>query len=258
MWSSLRIALLCLFLTGACHQDWLDNPPPPDATEQFEYFPLQIGHWVAYRVDSVLFDYPETAGGARDSISLHLLEVMSDTFTDLNGQLNYRIDCYEKKQAADPWIYKRSDVAWRNKQQAVRTDANQRFLKLVFPMREQTEWDGNRWINPDLEIEVLGERVKPFSGWIYRADSIHFSGFAGGLQFDSLLAVTETQMESAIEYRRSKAVYAKHVGLVFKTQWILDAQYCNQNPAPADCLTKPWIQKAEKGYMLTMWITDHR
>jgi hypothetical protein len=257
MSSFLRGALLCLLMAGACHQDWLDYPPPPDAVDQLDYFPLHQGNWVAYRVDSVLFDYPETPGGVRDTVSLYVLEVVSDSFTDLTGQTGFRIDCYEKKHASDPWTLKRSDAAWRTGTQAVRTDANQRFLKLVFPMQERTEWDGNRWINPEQDIEVLGESLKPFGGWRYRADSIHFSGLARDMYFDSLLAVTETQTESAIEFRRSKAIYAKNVGLVYKEQWILDSQYCNQSPSPSDCLTKPWTRKAEKGYIVTMWVTDH-
>jgi hypothetical protein len=37
---------------------------------------------------------------------------------------------------------------------------------------------------------------------------------------------------------------------VKREQWILDSQYCNQTPAPADCATRPWELKAEKGYIL--------
>jgi hypothetical protein len=62
---------------------------------------------------------------------------------------------------------------------------------------------------------------------------------------------------NAIERRLSRVKYAKHIGVVYRELWILDSQYCNQIPAPADCLTKPWVEKAEKGYILRQVITGY-
>ena len=72
----------------------------------------------------------------------------------------------------------------------------------------------------------------------------------GDFSFDSTLIITEANYTDLIERRYSRAWYAKHVGLVQREQWILDSQYCAQTPTPADCQTRPWDLKAEKGYIL--------
>jgi hypothetical protein len=92
--------------------------------------------------------------------------------------------------------------------------------------------------------------MRPFINWGYEVDSIDIQAFVGPFSFDSTLLVTEADDSNIIEKRFSRARYAKHVGLVWREQWILDSQYCNQFPVPADCETLPWEQKAEKGYIL--------
>jgi hypothetical protein len=87
-------------------------------------------------------------------------------------------------------------------------------------------------------------------------DSIDVAASVGAFTFDSTLLVTEADETNIIERRLSQARYAKHVGLVWREQWILDSQYCNQTPPPADCDTRPWALKAEKGYILRQVVLE--
>lgn len=258
--SSFRL-LLTVSLAAVCcwNCSKLPEPPyaPPDPSEQYAYFPLEQGKFIEYTVDSIVYDF--AAGGAivRDSIRRLAREVVTDTLRDNTGQLLYRIERFERKSAAEPWQFAQNIFATRTSTQGIRTENNLRFLKLVFPFDRRSAWNGNLWIDPYREIEIAGERMQPFVNWRYEVDSLDIPAQIGAFAFDSVLAVTEVDEMNAIERRLSRVHYAKHIGVVFREQWILDSQYCNQIPPPADCLSKPWTEKAEKGYILRQIITAH-
>ena len=241
--------ILLIATTMACGQRETAPPVPDLAATQYAYFPLILGKYIVYAVDSVVYDFIP-GGILRDSSRTFVREVVADTLRDNTGQLVYALERYERRSSDAPWQLQAIRTAARTKQQAIATENNLRFLKLVFPMDRRSEWNGNVWIDPDLEVEVAGERMRLFSNWRYEVDSIDVKANIGPFSFDSVLVVTEADDTNIIEKRFSKARYAKGVGLVQREQWILDSQYCNRTPPPADCTTKPWRDKAEKGYIL--------
>ncbi len=98
--------------------------------------------------------------------------------------------------------------------------------------------------------------MRPFTNWHYEVDSIDIPSQIGAFAFDSVLVVTEADDNNVIERRFSRVKYAKHVGVVWREQLILDSQYCNQTPPPVDCVSKPWTEKAEKGYTLRQVVLE--
>lgn len=220
------------------------------AAEQYAYFPLQVGKYIDYQVDSVGYDFGPGGNTVRDSSSTLLREWVTDTLRDAAGQLLYTIERYERASADLPWELRDIGTASRSSSQAIRTENNLRFLKLIFPMDRRSEWDGLTWIDVTREIEIFGERMRPFSNWQFEVDSIDVSANVGTFTFDSTLVVTEADDNNIIERRFSRVRYAKNLGMVWREQRILDSQYCNQNPPPADCETRPWELKGERGYIL--------
>ena len=243
-----------VLLLAACSKRQTQEPIPID-NSQLEYFPLKYGHYVVYRVDSLVFD-PAPGGTARDSSSTFVKEMVGDSLLDNTGQWQWIIERYERKATAEPWVLKFVGSASRTNTQAVRTEQNLRFLKMLFPMDRRSAWDGNLWIDKNREIEIAGERMRPFINWEYAVDSIDVPATIGGFVFDSTLIITEANYTDVIERRFSRAWYAKHVGLVQREQWILDSQYCAQIPPPPDCQTRPWELKAEKGYILRQTVLE--
>ncbi len=248
---SLGIKVLFVFaiICQACSKRQIETTEPFDST-QYAYFPLAIGKYIVYQVDSIVFDFASGGGTILDSSRTFTKEIVADTFRDNIGQLSYLIERYERKDSSAPWIFSTAGSASISSAQAVRTEGNWRFLKLVFPMDRRSAWDGNIWIDKYREIEFAGERMRPFTNWAYEVDSMDVPALVGPFSFDSTLLVTEADDINVIERRLSRVRYAKHVGVVWREQWILDSQYCNQTPAPTDCETKPWELKAEKGYIL--------
>lgn len=246
---------LILLIFSACNERVILEPDPVDSS-QLEYFPLRTGKYIVYQVDSLIYDFVG-GGTVRDSFRLFVKEVVSDTLRDQTGLLNYTIERYERPDDTSEWVLKSISTAARTGTQAIRTEDNFRFLKLIFPLDRRSEWDGNRWIDQDREIEIAGERMRPFINWNYEVDSIDIQATIGAFTFDSTLFVTEADDKNIIERRLSQVRYAKHIGVVWREQWILDSQYCNQSPPPSDCETKPWDLKAEKGYILRQTIIGY-
>lgn len=250
------VHFVCIVLTISACGDRVTFQPADDTAEQYAYFPLETGKYIIYSVDSIVYDFAAGGGIVRDSSRTYVREVIGDTLRDQTGDLLYTIERFERSSDTDPWILTSIGTASRSAGQAIRTENNLRFLKLVFPMDRRSEWDGNIWIDQNREIEIAGERIRPFTNWHYEVDSIDIPAHIDAFAFDSTLLVTEADDINIIERRYSRVRYAKNIGMVWREQWILDSQYCNQIPPPADCETKPWEEKAEKGYILRQSILE--
>ena len=252
----IRTLFWCCLFFSACTKREIEPPEASDAAAQYPYFPLRVGQYAVYIVDSLVYDFGVAGGTTQLESSTIARETVTDTLRDNLGALVYKIERHERKNDSDPWELVAIKTASRTATQATYTENNLRFLKLIFPMNRRSEWNGNLWIDPEREIEVAGERMRLFSNWRYEVDSINVRAAVGAFVFDSTLLVTEMADSNIIEKRLSRARYAKGVGLVWREQWLLDSQYCNQTPPPSDCASKPWTEKAEKGYILRQRIIE--
>ena len=135
-----------IFLTISACNDRVTLDPEPTDLSQFAYFPLQTGKYTVYQVDSIVYDFAQGGGTVRDSFRTFVKEIIADTLRDQTGLLQYSIERYERKSDTADWILKSITTAARTTTQAIRTEDNFRFLKLIFPLDTRSEWDGNVWI----------------------------------------------------------------------------------------------------------------
>lgn len=221
-----------------------------DIYEGYRYFPLEIGKYIEYEMDSVIFD-TTNVGVVIDSSHTLVREMVVDTFLDLTGELNYRIERFEKKEADDPWEIKSVYAAIRNESHAQRVEDNFRFIKMVFPLERGDVWDGNQFIDETTIINVAGETVEIFKGWQYEVDEVHEIALYNNIPFDSVTTIYQANSENLIEYRYSMERYANGVGLIYREMWILDTQCIS------DCIGQSWEEKAQKGFLIKQTITGH-
>ncbi|MBK8556584.1 MAG: hypothetical protein IPL65_12815 [Lewinellaceae bacterium] len=219
----LATTLFLLFLQACDERRTAIAPLSPE--QQHPYFPLAIGQYAVYQIDSMVYDPISDLAAIVDTSTTYLKEEITDTLRDNTGALLYKVERFERKDANTPWVLKNIWTAQRSTYQAIRTEDNLRFLKLVFPLDRRTDWNGNIWIDDALEIEIAGERIRPFTNWHYEVDTIDMPGIVGAFAFDSLLTITEADDVNLIERRLSRAKYARNVGLVWREQWILDSRY---------------------------------
>lgn len=218
-----------------------------------EYFPLQVGRAWEYEVDSIIFSTTGT-----DSSHTLQRDVITDRFTDAAGDTIFRVERFERLSSAEDWQIRKVLSLSANERQAVRTEDNLRFIKLVFPIREGATWDGNFHIDQNLRIIIAGEVLDVFKDWSYKIISKGQAYSNGVRTFDDAVVASHADSENLIEYRFVQEAYARNVGLVFQEHQILDTQCqrcCNANFA--QCLDLPWTEKAEKGFIsrrrLTAW-----
>jgi len=207
---------------------------------------------VVYDVDSIVYDI--TGGSGIDVItnSIQVKEEITDSFPDNEGRILYRIDRFERKDDTEEWRIKDVWTATVTDRQAERTEENLRFIKMVFPVSENTNpWNGNKYIDENTVISVAGESIFVFKNWLYEYREINGSLNVGPFTFDDVVTVYQADEENFIELRRSYEQYAKGVGLVKREILILDTQCI------AACMDDTWEEKAEKGFIVRQTIREY-
>ena len=212
------LGLLCgvaaLLSLNACE---VSTPALPDAG--YAYFPLEKGMFSEYDVVETTY----TLSAAPSSRTYQIREVVSQVFTDLSAQESYRIERFSRTNANQIW---RLDSVWtakRTAHQAIRTENNLSYVKLVFPIGEGTRWNGNA-------LNGLGG--KEASTDEYLMENLHKRHQINDQIFDKTLTVRQQNDSTLVGIDRRTEIYAAQIGLIYKE--FTQLAYCYQ----ASCLGK--------------------
>jgi hypothetical protein len=165
----------------------------------YDYFPSASGTYVVYEVDSLYYnDFTSTI----DTFKFQIKEKITENFTDLSSRNTQRIERFYRKNGADEWLIK--DVWFANitSNTAEKVEENVRFVKIVFPLKLDNIWNGNRFNN-------LGEQN-------YTLSKLNVPYKLGTSNFDSTIFITQMADSNLIEKKIAYEVYAKNVGLIYK------------------------------------------
>lgn len=287
------IFIFCGFalVLSACKTE--EDPYFPDSGE--DYFPLEIGKYWIYAVDSTVFD--PTGGDTMVFFSQTFVkDEILDTLSDNLGNTLFRTERSERKSETETWQTKKVFTQSIQNNQAIRTEDNLRFIKLAFPLRRNNTWDGLVHFDAEnLIATVAGESIQPFKNWgDFRLLEVGEADTVGTFIFDEVTTLREADDETLIELRFSREKYARGVGLVHKEMRILDTQKCQEECQPfeaalnnciSDCLQMgtdsiqcvsqcaqaeidltfcqeecnglPWEEKAQKGFIFTQTLLEH-
>jgi len=241
---------LFLVLISGCSDSTVEDINTGDFG--YDYYPLEVGRSYFYEVDSVIFRQGTGERALRDSSRTLFREVIVDTLRDNTGALVYRIERYERPDEQSPWQITKVLTASRNATQALRTEDNLRFIKLVFPLRTGKEWDGNRFLSGTVNFEGSTSSVNIFKDWQdYRVEAVGQPETVAGQAYDEVTTVLQTEFESATDWRYAKEQYAKGIGLVYREWQILHTQCklcCEMDFS--DCISLTWEEKVEDGFTL--------
>lgn len=250
------------------HYSCGDNTVTENLTlkEGYNYFPLEIGKYITYQLDSIV--YRGQSGSdcifVQDTASHFLKEEVVNIFEDNTGTVNYIIERFTSQNQNGPWQV--TDVWYTKKTETKveRVEENLRFIKVVFPIREGTAWNGNTFFQ-DTTIVIGGETIDFYKHWSdqYEYQSIDIPEEFNGVMYDSVLTVIQSgPSENKINHRVSIEKYARGIGLVYKEMKILDTQcaiaICDGDTTGlAYCNDIPWEEKAERGLILRQSVVDH-
>lgn len=225
------------------------------------YYPIEEGRYKIYQIDSLLYDeYNCNTVRTRFQVK----EVTGAAIIDGERATAYRIKRYQRITDADPWVL---TEVWTEKledQQIQRVEDNQRMIKVVFPVKEGTTWDGVVYIRNDTLVPIRGGSIDLYKDWDrfeYGPVGQPYIDTVSNKVYEDAVQITQVDKTNNIERRYSTEVYAKGIGLVYKEMRILDTQCriprCVGQSDIATCIGTPWHIKAEKGFILKQSLLEH-
>lgn len=243
----LFLSLILVLGLSSCGDKQTIIDIPEDSSP--EYFPLEVGKFLIYAMDSIIYDVGNN-GTLIDTVQFLLKEEVVDTFVDNAGRVNYRIERSERANEDLPWLIKDVWVALQTDNTAERVEENFRFVKMVFPLKEGITWDGNQFVDKDYIVSIEGETLELFKGWESEVLAVDEEAMINGMNFSAVTTISHADNENLIELRRLTERYARNVGLIHKEMQILDTQCI------IECEGQDWATKAEKGFILKQTILD--
>lgn len=187
----ISIALIILFLFTLCKK----NDIVESIDFNYNYIPLNIGQWNEY----VVREINHNSTGGHDTINYYLKEIVTDK---ISSNI-YRLERYWRVNKYDNWIIK--DVWTREKTstQYIQTEENVKYTKLIFPIKNNKTWNGNAYNINEEEI--------------YKYENIHKLYVRDSIKFDSTINIIQQHNVNAIEYQVANEIYAKNVGMIYKS-----------------------------------------
>lgn len=230
----------------------------------YDYYPLIGGKYKIYKIDSTVYDEYNCAVF---NTSYQIKEISRETDFDGEGDLIHLIERYIRKDSLSSW---KLQSIWSEKienNQLQRIENNQRFIKMVFPIKQNIEWDGIVYIRRDTSLAIRGGSINVYKDWdefkyTKVASSFIDTSTSSPKIYPEAVEIIQADKENKIEKRFAKEVYAKDIGLVYKEMWILNTQCLDSFCTPGSgnlslCDGVSWKDKAEKGYILVQSLIEH-
>ncbi len=221
MRSSIYLSLLIIVLLFSCKgKVTLDDF---ELDQGYDYFPLAVGKSITYQVDSIIFDIA-LEGRVVDTVSFLLKEEIVDTLIDGEGRLNYEIHRYVKDRPDESWKIKDIWLAVRTESRAERIEENLRYIKMVFPLLADVDWDGNLFVDKSTIISVEGETLEIFKGWSSRVAAIDEAEALQDYVSRDLLTDLLEHCEEAIDWLETQHSLIEDVSLPNYLQSQIDSE----------------------------------
>lgn len=238
----MKYFLFAILIIGlaACTEE---KGPSPDLG--YDFFPLQVGKYWIYQVDSIVYD---DEGLKVDTTHLFFREEIKDWRLNSSGDTTFICERFESYDSIN-WNIKEVFSLERTRTQALRTENNLRFIKMIFPIHRNERWDGHRFFDPTFNVPIAGENMQVFLDWEYRYTDVQ----------NDIITISQADYDNNINLRKAEEQYARGIGLVQRNWSILYTQCntcCNGNSALV-CSDSTWSFKAERGFILNQYLVAH-
>jgi len=190
------ILFICLLVViSSCKKDRDDVVP----NLGYSYAGLDLGSYIVYDVDSHHYNKPFNIDTI---VQFQVKEVVDSRYVDLEGEEAFKVIRYKKEKDSTNWVLQ--DV-WNAKLTTTnyqKDEENIRYIKLIFPIRDNKSWDGNTLNNND--------------EWEYEYESINQQEKIGSYSLDSVLTVLQFEDINLVQERVFEEKFAAGIGLVSK------------------------------------------
>jgi hypothetical protein len=216
----LRCLLAAVFI-ASCESRFIE----PDPVESgFVYYPLEVNSYWIYDVSSIR----HTLIDGIDTSRFQVKEVIKDTFSDIAGNLNYRLELYTRASDQSVWP-SMPDSVWtirQNNSQLVRTESNIPYVVILSRVESMKSWNRNAWNSLEPQINYIVGLGKSLE--------------INGRQFDNTVKVVQSgymdeggfvEVDSnRIFYKHSFDRFASDIGMVDQVK--IDIKYAQKDGMP--------------------------
>ncbi len=219
-----------------------------------DYYPLQVGKFIAYRIDSTVFT---KSGSMIETHKYQVKHTVHAETTDNQGRKVFLVNRLIRDEAGtSAWLENGSYIVTPLSDRVEVTENNMRVIKLIDPVKAGFSWRGNAYLpsspfRPPYDMDAgsdMNEWVFSYTnfgdttvnGQQYQnvwtvAQNNHVLNFP--VTPDTRIALKEVGLEK----------YAKNIGLVYKVFDLYEYQGPHaDNP-----------QGTYTGFGITMWMIDH-
>jgi len=172
--------------------------PPKESIGQ-EYFPLEVGKYCCYKMDSIFHDGFE---GISDTLHYFLKETIESSFEDNAGNTAYRIRIDYRFDSTEQWVFKQYVSANADLYSAQINRNDVRLVVLSFPVRNRKTWDIN-------ELNYLDPNICRYS-------NVNNAFQVENTLFPKTLEVDQENEDNPFFRFYSREIYAFGIGLVKK------------------------------------------
>lgn len=202
------------------------------------YFPLRVGSFFIYDVDSVSILFK-----VETKYKFQMKHTVSDSFKNAMGGYTYVITRQKRESETKPWRAAPTWQARTTEREGILIEGNVPYVKLVFPISSGVTWNGNS-LNSVKGKESCGDQLS-FNCDTYET-TVLYDGYtlASGISFPKAVKVVEQDSPDLISLHDVRySIYARDIGLVERQ--VVYLNYCSQ----PSCLGKGEINEGVRFHL---------
>jgi hypothetical protein len=229
----------------------------PGVANSKEYFPLEVGRFIEYQVDSIVLD-DAPGGNQKDTVSFQMREEIVSLTVSPSGDTSYYIHRSRRANAMQSWILTDVWAAAFDENSANRIEENLIFRKMTMPLYKGLRWIATAYINPETKVQIGTEFLEPYENWESVVKSIDVGGSVGMFMFPAgnMMEVTQVNSDDELMKRFVHETYVRDIGMVARMDTILDSR-CIDLGDFGPCIGKAWVDHASKGYIISQVMIAH-
>jgi hypothetical protein len=194
--------LLCYLVFSGCKKESIETLPQNNTA----FCVVQQGFFVEYNCDSIVVD---DFNGTIDTFTFQIKEFQQSAFTDNEGRKAIRLERWKRQDSTLAWQLKDVWSMVKTNDRFEKVEEDVRMVKLLFPLRENLEWNIHMLNNSESRI--------------VSAKDVNQSLTINGVTFDSTVTVVNTDPENLVSEYRDTEIFAAQIGMVYKK--ITDVRY---------------------------------
>ncbi|MEO8720549.1 MAG: hypothetical protein ABI297_08600 [Ginsengibacter sp.] len=207
---------ICVLLLVSCKKE--DANFTSDSVT--DYFPLQVGNYISYDLDSTVF----TNFGQNKTVRHYQAQYRVDAeVTDNTGRHGFTINRFLRNDSSQEWKIDNVFTVIPTKNSIELIQDNLRFIKLMSPIKNDFSWKGNSYLPFDPYRSYVFANPAFMEDWDYIYENVNSPSMIGSNNFDNTITVSEvddsTGDPNSTQYAEktySIEKYAKGVGLIYK------------------------------------------